>query len=202
MNPTSSFPQKDPIWGTPVIEMRPTENQWTKEYNSPRCGGWYSIDIIAVRQVNNLSDRQKARLTSWLIEQRRSRIECPKVTEDMIKLAKQQKDMLILDRVEKVLMHMNSKEDRVEVPFEYGYDPNNSVVEFLRLGPPTPDQENEYYELLAYSESISQKELKSLINHLKDQNLIKDMPNCDPLIVLCLTIEGKNRLEEIQQLLR
>lgn len=199
MNPTSSFPRKDPIWGTPVIEMRPTEDPWIKEYNSPRCGGWYSIDTIAASQVNNLSDRQKARLTSWLIEQRRSRIECPRIIKEVIEFVKQQKDMLIVDRVDKVLMHMNSKKDQVEVYFEYGYDPNNPIAKALYLGSPTPDQEKEYYELLAYSESISQKELESLINHLKDQNLIKDMPNCDPLIVLSLTIEGKIRLEEIQQ---
>lgn len=181
MNPTSSFPQsnKDPIWGTPVIEMRPTEDQWTKEYNSPRCGGWYSIHKLVANQVNNLNDRQKAILTSWLIEQRRSGTECPRITKDVIQLAKQRDNMFALDRADAILKFIGSKTCKLGENVIYASrDPNQEIEEFRdeqmsSFFTSDTSRRANYYELIAFSESIDYHELNFLLDYLKERKWVK-----------------------------
>ena len=63
MNPTSSFPRKDPIWGTPVIEMRPTEDPWISDVSlvggEVKAYGFYAdINWNDQRSIDNFTNRQ------------------------------------------------------------------------------------------------------------------------------------------------
>ena len=101
---------KDPIWSTPVTEALHEEvGSRTSTVNSPRCGGWYSIHDSIAAKIKDWSGREKARLTSWLIKERQSRTECPKVTEDVIKHVKEQRDMPPPERADAILRYLKSK---------------------------------------------------------------------------------------------
>lgn len=195
---------KDPIWGTPLIECRRTScSQPTYCLNSPRCGGCYIISVLNMNKVRSFDGREKARLTSWLVKQRRLGNECPEITESVVKSVKQQQDMSIPDRADRILVHIDSKTDQPEQYIEYGYDSskeaNNQIIEHLCHDPATPDQERNYYELLTYSECTSQGDLESLIKYLKKYQLIESLVDYYPHIILRLTLEGRLRLEEINK---
>lgn len=89
-----------PIWGTDSIES--TDESWVKAGTSEpivteqsliiseRAGGEYRIKSLANVLLNSgrlagtPTDGQKARLTTWLVDQRRHGIAAPIVTLDLV----------------------------------------------------------------------------------------------------------------------
>ena len=172
--------EKDPIWGTPVIKMLPTEELWIKEYNSSRCGGWYSIHNRTADKIRGeWSDREKARLTSWLIEQRRSGIECPRITKDVIQLVKQRNNMSVSDRADAILKFIDSRVHKLGKDVIYASrDPIQEIEELtdeerISFFMSDASRRANYYELIAFSESIDYDELNFLLDYLKERKWIK-----------------------------
>ena len=123
MSENPNYPIVCPIWGTIAVQPRPAGDGRTF-YDSLRAGGKFSMSGVTQSDINNIraeglearsinmNPRRmlmeidvtvKARLTSWLIEQRRIGNQCPEITESVIKLAKQGKDMTIPDRADAIL---------------------------------------------------------------------------------------------------
>ena len=187
---------KDPIWGTPVIETHEPD-LWTLMVNSPRCGGWYSIDNIIARKIKNWSNHEKTRLTSWFIEQRRSGIECPKITKNVLDLVQRRNNMSEPDRADAILKHILSKTGgRSDEDINYGCDP--IIAKSVRIDLDS-EQERNYYELLAYSESANYKDLDFLIKGLQSRRLIANKDPSNNYWVLVLTFEGYSRLGDLQK---
>ena len=59
-----------PIWGTPA-SVKSLDIEFLKIIDSPRAGGRYSISEQAITLLPQIDDRVKARLTTWLVDQRR-----------------------------------------------------------------------------------------------------------------------------------
>ena len=64
------------IWGTPAFEY-PSHGGGGHLMDSPRAGGKYFVSGTAAAVLESRDDLVKARLTSWLVEQRRLGIERP-----------------------------------------------------------------------------------------------------------------------------
>ena len=75
-----------PIWETPAIEQRTGDGETV---DSPRAGGRYSITGRAVEILQSRDESLKSRLTSWLIEQRRLGVDCPKISTTNVDEIKQ-----------------------------------------------------------------------------------------------------------------
>ena len=205
-------PTKDPIWEAPVIETN--ESYWTPRFNSPRCGGWYSIHDIA-RKIQNWSDHEKARLTSWLIEQRRFGIECPEITEEVIELVKQRNNMSVPDRADAILKYIELKTPKLGQGVIYACrDPREEAPNFSssqEVSDPFILRQINLYSLMAYSESIDYGDLFFLLNHLQQRKWIEiqNLSDHDYSISVrsnwtytryCnLTVEGYARLADIQE---
>jgi len=188
--------KKDPIWGTPIIKRHKLDLR-ILEVDSPRCGGWYYIDDLMAHTISNWSDHEKARLTSWLIEQRRFGIECPEITKNVLCLVKQRNNMFVSDRADAILKHILSKTDgRLDGDINYGCDP--IIAKSVRIDLDS-EQERNYYELLAYSESANYKDLDFLIKDLESRQLIGNKDPSNNHWVLVLTFEGHSRLEDLQK---
>jgi hypothetical protein len=69
-----------PIWGTPARELLATD--YKREIVSPCAGGPYVISgaVDALLAHQPLDNREKTRLTDWLMSQRRDGEPCPLVT--------------------------------------------------------------------------------------------------------------------------
>ena len=197
----------DPIWGTPAVclwSVSETKMYRVRLYDSPRCGGQYSIDdFIAENEIKNLDDREKARLTSWLIEQRRNGIECPIITSDIIEDMKQRSHMSVPDRADMILKYLQSETQELGRHINCSRSPwieqcvydNESFNEISFTG-----EYKAYYKLLAYSESSVFDELKFLLKYLERQDWIQRKTNqSNDQISYLLTVEGYARLAEIQE---
>ena len=203
---------KDPIWDTPVIEVLPTECQGTKKYNSPRCGGWYSIhDTTTYKIRREWSDREKARLTSWLVEQRRLGNECPEITENVIKSVKQQKNMPISDRADAVLRYIQLETHELGESLSYDESDPANISDILSIDPSIlpsviwnlmkSEEKIAYYNLIVFSECVSSGELTSLMKYLEQNRWIeyKQDQHGDGHHTCSLTVKGHARLVEVQQ---
>lgn len=216
---------KDPIWDTPVIQSLPTNISWTWKYNSPRCGGCYVIYDMLSSNEKDYSDREKVRLTSWLIEQRRLGNECPEITEGVIKLVKQRRDMSISDRADAILKFIQSKVHKLDKSIIYASrDPKQEIEgftdeEMFSFFTSDASRRANYYELIAFSESIDYHELNFLLDYLKERKWIKIVDVQDNYLntrtiqvyenggsgyeantkSCLLTFEGYARLAEIQE---
>lgn len=205
-----STPILCPLWETLAIKISREHPDSITVY-SPRCGGSYSISNKVARNLETDDDyREKARLTSWLIEQRRLGNECPKITEGIIKLVKQRRDMSIPDRADAILGYIASKTK--ELGEALTYDKNDPIEEFqeflfhaeaqLSFQELMSEWKINYHELIAFSECIDIGELTSLMEYLRRCGWIeyRNVLDNDGHYTCSLTVEGHARLAKIQQL--
>ncbi len=174
---TSSMDRQCPIWSTPSASGR-LVGRCDLFVDSPRVGGQYFVDDIAINELHTLSDRDKVKLTSWLVEQRSFGKLIPEITSVSIFEAQQRKALRIGERVDGILRYLESKSPLLE-----------TAVNF-HLSHPEFDEEPTdahliYYDLLRHSESAGSDELTSLLDHLKKRGYIK-LGNSTVLSVLGL----------------
>ena len=91
-----------PIWGTPATEYS-THGRDGRDVDSPRAGGRYFISrtVAAILKCRDAS--LKARLTTWLIDQRRLGVDCPEVDSNTIKDAETRRSLPIRERADRFL---------------------------------------------------------------------------------------------------
>lgn len=142
-----------PIWGTPT---NPTDfYRGDGLYvDSPRAGGKYFVDGRAGIMVGDLEVRAKARLTTWLIEQRALGIERPEIWS----------------------YNIDSIVDRAELSHDARAD---ELLKYIQKVTPYPGQEFVFrasgysMEMLAHTESVDSKELLWLLNALIEKNWLE-----------------------------
>ncbi len=133
-----------PIWGS-EFEAKGFHIPQTKTNrvdDSPRAGGGYEIDqVLIYSQVSSMSDQEKARLTTWLVDQRLQGNQQPTVTEEIISHAKNKRSLPVHERAERLLKLMARS--------------SRTVVEAINLDPiPSDSSSNStYLRALAWSES-------------------------------------------------
>ncbi len=71
-----------PIWGTPATVYPPTD-EWVV-VDSPRAGGMYRLDIGYHAGGRGVQETVRARLTTWIVDQRRMGDQMPFATHEVI----------------------------------------------------------------------------------------------------------------------
>lgn len=85
-----------PIWGThAVAEANGGDAQTVR---SDRAGGRYRITGTAMSTVSALGLAEKARLTTWLVDQHRAGVEVPLINSDHVREAKTRRAMRHVER--------------------------------------------------------------------------------------------------------
>ena len=185
---------KCPIWGTPArlgISSAGRTPVW-----SPRAGGEYEIDnslynmldLEDAKAHNNIfgNDRQKTRLTTMLVSQRRKGNN-PYIDTNYIEQAKKESDLSVSERINRLLEYFSKKSKEVSI----GHDLYiNSVL--------NKDSIIMYYESLAWSESIELQEVENLANYLSEQNLLEmiDGYKSNKGFACRVTFEGYHKIEK------
>ena len=162
---------KCPIWNTHVHSGFPSTEKYGMVFDSLRAGGKYFITDMAVVQVENCEDQAKARLTSWLIEQRESGVECPEITMARVKEAKSRQPLPVTERI-------------------------NRLLKFLKLNSPTIGTriniDNFCMGIMAWSESTKEEEIFSLLQHLEKCGLVRYLEGRE----IALTVDGYSHTGE------
>ena len=127
-----------------------------------------------------IDDHVKARLTTWLVDQRRLGVECPKIFQKTIKMAEQQKDLSKHDRADRLLLYIGDQIGEIGKHFDFlPYDmPNRATA--------------------AWSESVGTHEVQYLLDYLGEEGWIKN--NKDKLLShrYIVTVKGYARLAELE----
>ena len=104
-----------PIWDTPASEA-PASRRDGRLMDSRRAGGRYSISGTAIACLPKGDERLKARLTSWLINQRRSGDESGN-DSTTVEQAKQRQDLPVHERADRFSNTLEVKPRRSEKLF-------------------------------------------------------------------------------------
>lgn len=166
------------IWGTPASEKSAGDRDG-RLMDSPRAGGWYFITRHAIALLPQIDGRVKARLTSWLVDQRRLGVKCPEIFQETITDAEQQRDLSVHDRADRLLQYIGDQTVEIGKYFSFlSADISNTAI-------------------AAWSESVNEHEVDSLLDHLCVQCWIKRRNLTYP-DEYTLMVEGYARLEELE----
>ena len=191
-----TYDSKCLIWNTLVKGMHV---KGVDQAYSPRTGGWYqsSIDCRSDFSGDGLDDGHKARLTTWLVEQRLLGNDPPLITKEIIEETKRAKGMRASERADHVLQFLAERTQILGTSVDMiCVDERSNDNKTQNLDPKI----KAYLELLAHSESIGLKDLFFLLDHLKYKGLIEGQyfpgrGNSD----LSLTVPGYERVAELEQ---
>ena len=143
-----------PIWG----DEHPVEDTYYDPEgrfvvpDSPRAGGGYSITGNEKQPVLALTDAEKARLTTLLVDQRRLGTNLPAVTMALIAAAKRRRHLEPHVRAGRLLRHMASMQELV----------SDQVI-----------LNGDSYAAYAWSESTDVKDLFYLVDYLLEQGWLE-----------------------------
>ena len=173
-----------PIWGTQANVIQ--DDGDGKLVDSPRAGGRYFVTGTAESVLLGCSDREKTRLTNWLVEQRRLGDDCPKISSGTVKDARRWRDMTVSERADSILRYLAGQSEKLGSEISY-YDMN------LRLETPEAVR---FSELLAHGGCVDRGELQFLMNYLESHGLVeRGTATSDRSYVL--TVDGHSRLAEL-----
>lgn len=166
--------------------------------DSPRAGGSYEIHFGLLDKGNiedMKDDRQKARLTTMLINRRMQGDDIPYIDYNDITNAKNEKDISIYKRADRLLRYLVIKSKNIghRLALSFEFNPSNEYHSDF-----TPYKL--FLECLAWSESMEEEEFIFLITYLADRNFIS-MPRFRGTIPgyktsCCVLVEGYRKVEE------
>jgi hypothetical protein len=171
------------VWNTPAKEVQDSTGH-SVYLDSPRAGGQYSITGTAVETIKKLTTRERALLTTWLCNQRRAGIECPRITSDIVQNVKLLRSLTTTERIERALLYFS---ERLRI--------GDTVLFFP--GTLFSDADRDASVLAALSECETKDELKAFMGLLVDMGLIIDTTRVIGRSEFTPTAGGWLRLDEL-----
>ena len=149
--------QQCPIWnlsdGLDAIHLSATRT--FRVDNSPRAGGAYLIsESIFNSDVINMTDAQKARLTTWLISQRLQGNPQPTITEPVIRSVKDKPALPVHERAYRLLLFIARKIETVGQTLTLW--PHDVYSDPLSLGAYAWSESTEWHEIVYCFEYLLQ----------------------------------------------
>ena len=133
-------------------------------------------------------ERLKARLTTWLVEQRRLGNDCPEVTIATIKEAESGRDLRVAERADGILRYLEAQVPHVGA--RVAYRVYRHFYQEVYLVP----AELIYFQLLARSESVLPEELRFLFHYLQQSGSVEYQGDGVHDTECTLTVPGYERL--------
>lgn len=169
-----------PIWG---VRAHTWTNQRDGIYaDSPRAGGRYFISRTAEVNVGRADDAVKARLTTWLVDQRRLGVECPEIMSTTIDEAERRHPLAVHERTDRLLEFLSGESSFI-----------GEAIPFCR-------DEPTFLEMYAWTESFVPDEVTYLLDYLANRRLIElEYIGDDVQGELKISIEGYGHLAELEK---
>ncbi|WP_156381290.1 hypothetical protein [Aminobacter sp. DSM 101952] len=161
-----------------------------RQYDSPRAGGRYQVTGSATGSLGDLDNRQKAYLTTWLVDQHRAGNEWPVVDTAAVEAAKAAAPRSVSERRDRLLLVVASHTPALGQTMRY-YD--HILVVSLDERPRENPHWAEYDALLAATESLDIKEVEALLSFATKQGLMGNAQGH-----LSLTFDGYAHLEKLR----
>ena len=161
------------IWpGSPATKIQVTDGRRIRRLRSERADGAYAITLDAERYLSGIDDRVKARLTTWLVDQRLQGDEEPVVTHDVIDYAIARRPLTVDERAERLLRFLGAQSDALGAHLTVSRTP-----------------------ILAWTESTDVREAFQLEDYLDAHGLIKGRTMSGPeILTASVTIDGHRQI--------
>lgn len=193
-----------PIWDTPTEMIFPVHSVDSISVDSPRTGGKYLISVEAEEMLKARDERLKAKLTSWLVEQRWLGEQRPVIFSTDINEADERRVLSVFERANRTLKYLQSQTSHIGDIVELYVDEETLDVylEIMSSGGNIDVAEKlrsfVSLNIQAYSESTNLKEIAFLLSYLNSQKWIVHedsggIHQCE------LTVEGYTRLAELDK---
>lgn len=168
------------IWPGFQAEIFVSNDALQHRIDSPRAGGTYEISVVAKDTVESLDDNARARLTTWLVDQRLLGVRPPRVTREIIEYARAKRSLSVDERAERILKFVGCQIE--------------SVGEYHKIWRHEP----EIYALLcAWSESLEwDPEIHFLLRYLFEQKWLQGTSDEAGNITCTVTMSGYRRIAE------
>ena len=170
------------IWGTQARKLSAGSRDGAC-VDSPRAGGLYFVTGVAAALLQRTTEREKARLTSWLVEQRRLGEGTPEVTTETLKDATRRSSLSVHERADRLLKSISLEIDDIADMFiHHEHD----------------DENNPLHCRMAWSESVRPEEVTYLMVYLENSGWIvgDGYPDTNHRQI---TVEGYSRLSELDR---
>ncbi len=168
-----------PIWNI-AASGEYLSHKNVKRIDSPRAGGEYFISGEAIECLKQLDEHGKARLTSWLVDQRRLGVKCPEIDSNTITMAKQRQNLSVLERADRLLQYI--EDQTVEIGTQFVFTPGEMLTKAIA----------------AWSESLNGNEVEYLLDYLDKQGWIERRATSPFRNRFIFTVEGYTRLAELE----
>ena len=96
-----------PIWETQATTR--ADRRDGQYADSPRAGGRYFISRHAEVNLRNDYEAVKARLTTWLVDQRRLGVECPEIMSATIDEVTRRQPLRVYERADRLLAYIETQ---------------------------------------------------------------------------------------------
>ena len=189
-----------PIWGTPANIISGPTGDGLYIYSS-RAGGNYYIAGSAQAMLEHRDERLKAKLTSWLIEQRWLGTQVPKILATTIDEVNKRRELPVFERADRALRYIQNQTSQIgdTVGLLRTQDAIDGISDSLNEGiTPVKIDMSRYYNALtirAFSESVSVREVEFIIEYLSSQQKWIEIKRG----ICNLTFTGYSRLSELAE---
>jgi len=179
-----------PIWETRA-QIQP-RTRYGQNVDSSRAGGRYFISDTAQETLKNYDETFRARLTTWLIDQRRLGVESPKVMDSILKEIERRRSLTVQERTDRLLKFLSSQQKHIG---DWIHVEINNIAEKIH------DQGyNEFCgRLLAYSESVKPQEVQYLLEQLEKKAFLEVRSKSKNAADYIITVDGCSYLSDLEK---
>ena len=168
------------IWGEGYMAVGQSIPEPSKVVvtESDRAGGGYVILGSVGRHIDGLDDGEKARLTTWLVDQRLQGNNCPTVTEEIVEYAIGRHRLPIYERADRLLIFLSKQTIVAGEPILL-FEHSDDLGPFPRdpfghpIYPDTPTNPV-FLSAMAWSESTSVDEISYLVSYLEEEGWVRE----------------------------
>lgn len=174
-----------PVTGQPATKEGPTSGDWER-YRSAAAGGRYEITRSAIEDLpGHLPLSERPRLVDWLVNQRLSGSEVPRITTDQLELGALPPQPSIAVRLERLLkcLEVASPSIGSSIPYD---------LNMTQLASDLWSAEETRLYLQAWTSSRDRREVSELVRYAEVKGWIRSTTR------LQLTLDGWQRLEELR----
>ena len=145
-----------PIWGTPATVVGSSDAR----VNSPRAGGEYRIAGTAHVMIEHWTAVEKAKLTTWLVDQRRFGDACPLITSYVLANVQNSSSLRFSEKKRRLFLWLSSRNAKAHHDVAYA-------------GVMKPQVTQTHNELAAWMGCEEDKEVGAIINLLASDGLFE-----------------------------
>ena len=198
------------IWGAEYeASLSPGSSTELHHVDSARAGGKYTVSQVVLEdEVQKLLPEEKARLTTWLIDQRLRGVESPEVNRAVVESARQGPPLHVQERADRLLQFLATQSERVGDQVHLLV--SDSVADKIRRFGTANVNEKAAVALrrsdaaAASSESIQYSEIEHLLVHLSSKEWLVAQTRTTEITgnfsayhhVITVTVAGRSRVQK------